>query len=158
MRSTIALLLMLAGPPAQALDAACETYLAAADKSASQPARHTVTDPGEGPPFEAIVVDGKFFSNLGGTWQPFAGGNLLAAERSLVASIRAGRFPITGCRASTATFDGRSTTMVVYRLQLSGAAPAETRAYIGADGLVYGQVSGKTTVRHRYVGVKAPAP
>jgi hypothetical protein len=75
----------------------------------------------------------------------------------MIASIRAGKYPISGCRKLGAErFEGVSTSVIAYTLTIPGQQPEETRAYIGADGLVYGQVSGNTRVRHRYSGVKAP--
>lgn len=151
-------LLLMFTLPATALDATCEIYLNAAEKSASQAARHSITEPGDGSRMEAVIVDGKFFANIEGKWRKMPGGSVMAGERSLLAAIRSGRYPITGCRkAGSEMFEGVATTVIAYRLKLPGTPVEETRAYIGNDGLVYGQVSGETRVRHRYTGVKAPA-
>ena len=50
--------LIFATNTAHALDPVCETYLRAAEKSAQQPARHTITETG-GMRLEIIVVGGK---------------------------------------------------------------------------------------------------
>jgi hypothetical protein len=105
-----------------------------------------------------VTVDGKHFSRIDGKWTRFPGGSLLAGERSLIAAIRAGRYPMTGCRnLGSERFEGVTTTVIAYILKIPASEGDETRAYIGADGLVHGQVSGKTRVRHRYTDVKAPA-
>jgi len=157
MRPTLLLPMLLLSTQALALDATCETYLAAAEKSAKQPARHSISEPGDGSSHEAIIVDGKFFSNLGGDWQVIPGAQLLKGELKMIEQIRAGKYPMTNCRkAGSERFEGVSTSVITYTLTMPGMAPAETRTFIGADGLVYGQSSGGMRVRHRYTGVKAP--
>lgn len=103
--SALAIGLMLAGGSASALEPACETYLRAAEKSAGQASRHTVTEAG-GVRLELVVTGGQAYTRFdGGKWQPVKRGG---------------------------------------------------KAYIGADGLVYGQRSSEAVVRHRYTGVTAP--
>ncbi|HEY6124260.1 MAG TPA: hypothetical protein VIV63_06390 [Steroidobacteraceae bacterium] len=150
-------LLTLLATPTFAVDSTCEIYLTAAEKSAQQPARHTVTEPGDGSSLEAIILDGQFFAKLEGKWMKLPGSPGLQGERKLVASIRSGKYPMTGCRKlDSDRIDGMPTTVISYVLELPGNPAEETRAYIGADGLVHQQTSGKTRVRHRYTGVRAP--
>jgi hypothetical protein len=159
MRPTTLLLLFLVSSPALSLDATCEIYLNAAEKSASQPARHSITEPGDGTSLEMVMIDGQHWSRVDGRWAKFPGGNLLTAERSMVAAIRSGRYPISNCRKlGSERFEGVATTVIAYTLKMRGTQGDETRAYVGNDGLVYGQVSGNTRVRHRYTNVKSPLP
>jgi hypothetical protein len=157
-----ALALLLACGQASALAPACETYLRAAEKSARQPSRHMVTETG-GMRLELISTGGQAFSRVdGGKWRQITakgGGDPVAMERKFVAGIRSGQYPITGCRKlGSETLDGTPVTVYAYSLAVPGAPAGETKAYIGADGLVYGQRSGEAVVRHRYTNVTAPKP
>ena len=157
MRLTLLALSLLTTAPAFALDAACETYLAAAEKSARQPARHSITVLDNGSKFEAIIIGGQFYANMDGKWRQMPGAPL-KGELQMIEGIRSGTYPMTGCRQSgTETFDGVSTKVITYTLKISGGTAEETRTFIGSDGLVRGQTSGNTKVTHRYSGVKAPA-
>lgn len=152
-------LLTLTTPPAFALDATCEIYLTAAEKSTKQPARHSVSEPGDGTKLEAIIVDEKYFTNIGGQWQLIPGAHLRKGEHRLLAAIRSGEYPMTGCRKlGSQPFAGVARSVIAYTLNIPGIKAEETRAYIGADGLVHGQTSGKTRVQFRYSGVKPPVP
>ena len=154
----LALLSAAFATPAFALDSVCETYLTAAEKSAQQPARHSVTEPGDGSSLEAIIVDGSYFAKLEGKWMKLPGSPGLQGERKLIAAIRSGKYPMTNCRkAGTERIDGVSMTVISYVLVLPGNPAEETRAFIGADGLVHRQTSGNSRVLHRYTGVRAPA-
>jgi hypothetical protein len=157
MRTTLLALSLLTAAPAFALDAACETYLAAAEKSARQPARHSITQPGDGSKLEAVIIGSKFYAHMGDQWQLLPGSPGLKGELKMIEGIRSGKYPMTGCRQSgSEMFEGVSTKVIVYTLKMPGIAAEETRAFIGSDGLVYGQTSGETRVTHRYTGVKAP--
>jgi hypothetical protein len=159
MRLATLLFLFVVSSPVLSLDATCEIYLAAAEKSASQPSRHSITEPGDGSSLEMVMINGQHWSRVDGQWERFPGGSLLNAERSMVAAIRSGRYPISSCRKlGNERFEGVATTVIAYTLKMPGSPGAETRAYIGNDGLVYGQVSGPSRVRHRYANVKPPAP
>ncbi len=150
--------LLLAGGHAQALAPACETYLRAAEKSASQPARHMVTETG-GIKLELVSVDGRVYTRFdGGKWQQAKGnGDPVAMEKQFLAAIRAGKYPMTGCRrVGSEAIEGKPVTVYAYTLSVPGAPAGETLAYIGADGLVHGQKSSEAVVRHRYTGVTAP--
>jgi len=156
MRITTLLLLFIASP-AFALDATCEIYLNAAEKSAGQTTRHSITEPGDGSSLEMVSVNGQHFARVDGKWSKFPGAGIGPGERSMLAAIRSGHYPISGCRnLGSERFEGVATTVIAYTLKLPGQPAEETRAYIGSDGLVYGQVSGKTRVKHRYSGVQAP--
>jgi hypothetical protein len=158
MRTTLLALTLLATTPALALDAACETYLAAAEKSARQPARHTVSQPGDGSTLEAIIIGSKYYATMDGTWRPLPGSPGLQGELKMIAAIRSGEYPITGCRESgTEVFEGVPRKVIRFTLRIPGIPAEETRTFIGSDGLVYGQTSGGTKVKHRYAGVRAPA-
>jgi hypothetical protein len=154
----IVLLSLLPGivPAAQALEPACETYLRAAEKSARQPARHSITET-DGLRMEVIVVGGRSYSRVGGGWNPIRT-DLLAAERKLTAAIRAGTYPLTGCRKlGAANIAGVPTTLYAYTLKIPGMPGGEAKAYIGGDGLVHAQSTDDAEVRHRYRGITAPA-
>lgn len=145
--------------PTLALDPACEIYLDAAEKSAQQPARHSVTEPGDGSRLEAVILGDVYYAKMEGAWTKLPGKPGLQGERKMIAAIRSGKYPMTGCRKlGSERVDGRPMTVIAYRLQLPGNPAEETRAYIGADGLVHWQTSGKSNVRHRYEGVRAPVP
>ena len=130
---------------AWSLEPTCETYLRAAEKSAAQTARHS------------IIANGRSYTRVGGPWKAQKM-DLLAAERKLTAQIRAGTYPLTGCRkVGNEIVDGIPTTVYAYTLKISGLSSGETRASIGADGLVYAQRTSDAHTRHRYHGVVAPA-
>lgn len=150
--------LLCTATPAAALDPACEAYLRAAEKSAQQPARHSVTETG-GMRMEMIIAGGKTYMNADGKWMALGGNNAkqLAAERNLVASIRSGKYPITGCRKlGPQVVDGVPTTAYAYVLKMGGSS-GEAKAFVSADGLVVAQSTSDSKVRHRYRGVTAPA-
>jgi hypothetical protein len=152
--------LTFAASAAHALDPACETYVRAAEKSAQQPARHTITETG-GMRLEVIVIDGKTYSGMDGKWRRLSNGssNQFAAEQKLIASIRSGEYPMNGCRKLGAqSVDGIETTVYAYTLKLPGLPSGEAKAFIGSDGLVHAQSTSDAKVRHRYRGVSAPAP
>ena len=158
---SVALGLLVAAAPALAVDAACETYLRAAEKSASQPARHMITE-SDGTRLEMISVGGHAYTRIGsGKWTSLSGAaasNLASAEKKLVAAIRSGEYRISGCRKLAAEkIDGAPMTVYAYTLAIPGMPAGEAKAYIGADGLVHGQRADGAVVRHRYRGVTAPA-
>jgi hypothetical protein len=142
---------------AHALEPACEVYVRAAEKAASQPARHSVTETG-GIKMEIIVVGGRAYSRVGGKWSALKV-DVFAAERKLTAAIRAGTYPMSGCRRlGSETVEGVPTTVYAYTLKIPGMPSAgEAKAYIGSDGLVHAQSTADAKVRHRYRGVAAPA-
>ncbi|MCX7032393.1 MAG: hypothetical protein NT046_00245 [Arenimonas sp.] len=160
--TALAIGLMLAAGSASALEPACETYLRAAEKSASQPSRHSVTETG-GVRLELVMTGGQAWTRFdGGKWQPVkrsGKADPLAAEKQFVAAIRAGQYPISGCRKlGTESMEGRVVTVYAYSVAVPGMPAGGSKAYIGADGLVYGQRSDEAVVRHRYTGVTAPKP
>lgn len=144
----------------QALAPACETYLRAAEKSAQQPSRHSITET-DGLRMEVVLVGGQAYTRFdGGKWQQIkrsGGGDPIAMERKFVAGIRAGEYPLTGCRKlGSEKIEGVPVTVYAYTLAVPGMPAGEAKAYIGADGLVHGQRSDDAVVRHRYTGVSAP--
>jgi len=149
-------LLSMSSPAARALDRACESYIAAAEKTAEQPERHSIAETDNGTRMEAILIGERFYTSIGGKWQLMKI-DLRASERQLNAGVRSGRIPLTHCRdLGSETIDGTPTRVIGYRIALGGAAPADCKAYIGSDGLVYAQSSTGQRVRYRYRGVKAP--
>ena len=157
---SIACVLLLACGQARAVDAACEPYLRAAEKSSSQPARHMITE-SDGVRLELISVAGHAYVRMdGGAWQQHSGksaAGLASAEKKLIEAIRSGEFRISGCRRLAAEkIDGAPMTVYAYTLAMPGAPAGEAKAYVGADGLVHGQRSAGVVVRHRYRGVTAP--
>lgn len=158
---SLAVSLLFAASPALAVDAACEAYLRAAEKSAGQPARHMISE-SDGTRLELITVGGHAYTRFGSDkWEslpPSASAHLVSAEKKLVAAIRSGEYRISGCRKLAAEkIDGAPMTVYAYTLAIPGMPAGEAKAYIGADGLVHGQRADGAVVRHRYRGVTAPA-
>lgn len=147
---------ILLAPAAHALDAACETYLAAAEKSAKQPARHAVTD-GGGMRSEAIVLDGQFYVQMDGKWRHMKI-DFTAAELKLVNEVRAGKIAIGDCKVlGSESIEGVPMSVVSYTMSIPGLPAAAAKAYIGKDGLIHAQVAADSKIRYRYTGVKAPS-
>ncbi len=139
-----------------ALDKACEPFIAAAEKAAQQPARHTVSESEGGPRMEIISVDGKVFSNLTGKWQEMKI-DLSAAERKVNADVRSGKIKVTDCKdLGKETVDGIPTSVLGYTVTMEGVDPAPSKIYIGKDGLAYAISAPGQRVRYRYTGVSAP--
>lgn len=150
------LLLTSLSAPATAMDAACEPFIAAAEKSTQQPQRHSVSVLDGDQRIEAIVIDGRAYSAMNGQWRALKL-DLLAAERELNAEIRSGRIGLGPCKSlGKETVDGVATSVLLYTLTMPGAPPATGKAYIGADGLVYALSADGQKVRYRYSGVSAP--
>jgi hypothetical protein len=153
---SLPLLLLVVSGTAWSLEPTCETYLRAAEKSAAQAARHSITET-DGLRMEVIVAGGRSYTRVGGPWNTVKT-DLLAAERKLTAQIRAGTYPLTGCRkVGGEIIDGIPTTVYAYTLKVNGLSSGETRASIGSDGLVYAQRTSDAHTRHRYHGVVAPS-
>ncbi|MBL8269669.1 hypothetical protein [Steroidobacter sp.] len=156
MKPMILSIALLLAPAAHALDATCELYLAAAEKSAKQPARHAVTD-GGGMRSEAVVLDGKFYVQAGGKWRLMKV-DFTAIELKLVNDVRAGKIPISDCKVlGSESIEGAPMSVVSYTMKMQGLPAASAKAYIGKDGLVYAQSSEDSKIRYRYTGVQAPA-
>ncbi|MBA4286848.1 MAG: hypothetical protein C0434_15090 [Xanthomonadaceae bacterium] len=148
--------LLSLSPGARALDAACEAFVAAAEKGVEQPSRHSVSEMTQGQRLESIVVDGKSYSAIGGKWRAM-GIDLKAAERKLNAEIRSGVIKLDQCqRLGSETVDGLATTAIRYRMTMPGAPAATATAYIGKDGLIHALAADDLKVRYRYSGVSAP--
>jgi hypothetical protein len=141
---------------AQALDPVCEVFIDAADKTAAQPARHSVTE-SDGLRMEAITVGGKSYTRIDGSpWKDMKT-DLLAAEKKLNAEVRSGKTALSNCKELAAEkIDGVSMRVVSYTMSMFGMPPGESKAYIGKDGLIYGLSADDTRVRYRYTGVTAP--
>lgn len=157
MNRLILLSLLAASPTVLALEASCEAFVAAAEKSAQRDARHAVSDLGGGLRTEVIVVGGKSYLKADRGWQVMPT-DLLAHERRLNAEMRSGKMPVRDCqRLGSETVDGIATTIVRYTIAMPGAPVATARAFIGADGLIHALSADDTRVRYRYTGVTAPA-
>ncbi len=150
--------LMFAANTAHALDPTCEIYLRASEKSATQPARHTITDTG-GMRLEIIVAGGKTYMKMDSKWRRHSNTDTSqAAAKELNAAIRSGKYPMSGCRKlGPQSVDGIATTAYAYTLKIPGIAGGEAKVFIGSDGLVHAQSTSDAKVRHRYRGVTAPA-
>ncbi len=153
--------MLLASSHADALSAACETYLRAAEKSAAQTTRHSITETG-GMRLEVMHIGGQTFTKVSGEkWKRMKNNSTVAAEQKFVAEIRAGKYPISGCRKlGSESIDGIATTVYAYTLKIpgmpGGEGDGEAKAYIGADGLIHGQSTPDAKVRHRYRSITAP--
>ena len=154
----IAATLLVGSSTVHALDKACEPFIAAAEKAADQPARHTVSESTDGPRMEAISVDGKFYANIGGKWREMKA-DLSAAERKINADVRSGKIKVTDCKnLGSETVDGTPTSVTGYTIVMGDMAPAPSKIYVGKDGLPYAIASEGQRVRYRYTGVTAPKP
>lgn len=152
------LLLACCALPAQALEPLCDTYLKAVEKTTAQPARHMVSDLGEGVRTEAIVIGGKMYMKADTVWMN-GPPTFTKMEAKLNAELRSGKTRLWDCKQlGRETVDGIATTVYSYQLDLQGLpAPKEpARVYVGADGLIYAQSSDGAKVRYRYTGVTAP--
>ena len=147
---------LLVANAAQALDPVCEIFIDAADKTAAQPARHTVTE-GDGLRMEAITLGGKSYTRIDGSpWKDMKM-DLLTAEKKINADVRSGKIALSKCKELPAEkIDGAPMRVVAYTLSMFGMPPGESKAYIGKDGLIYGLSADDTRVRYRYTGVTAP--
>lgn len=156
MKSLVLSALLLAANAAHALDPVCEIFIDAADKTAAQPARHTVTE-GDGLRMEAITIGGKSWTRIDGSpWKDMKT-DLLAAEKKINADVRSGKIALSKCKElGSEKIDGVSMRVVAYTMSMFGMPPGESKAYIGKDGLVYGLSADDTRVRYRYTGVTAP--
>ena len=143
---------------AAALDPSCAMVIDATEKSARQPARHSITEIA-GERLEAIIVDGVMYNKMGGNWRKLKS-DFGVAERKLVEEMRSGVIVLNDCaNLGTESFEGRPTTVVQYRLLAPGAAgfgDELTKLYIGADGLIYGLKTDDSTLRQSYTNVSAP--
>jgi hypothetical protein len=150
-----ALMALAMAAPAAALEPTCETYLAAVEKSARQPARQSVTE-ADGTRMQAVIVDGVLYSEIGGKWRKL-NSEFSKAEKALTADIRSGRIKLDQCsRLGDETIDGAAMTVIEYSLTMPGAEAARSKAYIGSDGLLYAQTADDARVRFRYRDVVAP--
>lgn len=144
---------------ALAADPKCAPIIAATEKSAAQPARHSTTDLG-GNLLEAIIVDGVMYQKMGGTWRKLKT-DFGAAERKTIAQMRSGEISLKDCaQIGTQSFDGRQTTVYQYRAVIPGAqglGDGLAKLYVGADGLIYGLTTDSSTLRQRYTNVSVPA-
>lgn len=149
-------LLLLTSSTAQALDAACEMFIAAAEKTAQQPARHTLTESTD-LRLEAITVGGASWTRMdGGAWRTMKT-DLLAAEKDINAQVRSGAIPLSDCKdLGSESLEGLPTRVIAYSLSMFGMPPAASKAYIGKDGLIHALRADDTRVRYRYTGVAAP--
>lgn len=145
---------------AYALDAACAPFVAAAEKTAAQPARHSVSQLDATTRAEAIIIGGKMYMQFAGKWMK-GPPNFVATEKQLNAQMRSGEIKLSECKKlGRESVEGISTTVYSYRMKMPGTTlGSETPAkiFIGDDGLVYAQDSGDgAKVRYRYTGVTAP--
>lgn len=161
MKSRIAssLLVLAATLPAHALDAACEPYLKAAEKSAAAPKRHTVTQLDAETRVEAIKLDGAAYMKLDGAWMK-APPNVITAENKLTAEMRSGKIKLWDCKnLGRETVEGIATTVYSYQMEIPGMPKPSgepAKAYVGDDGLIHAGAADGTKVRFRYTNVAAP--
>lgn len=151
-----ALILLATSPGASALDKACEPIVAAAEKTTAQTARHSVAELDDGTRLEAIIVQDDFYTLIDGAWRRMKI-DLRAVERQLNAGMRSGEMPLSDCKdLGMQSVDGIMTSVIGYRISLSGQPPAASRVYIGEDGLVYAMAADGQKVSYRYTGITAP--
>jgi len=153
-------LMLAAATAAQALDAACEPFVAAAEKTAAQPARHSVSQLDATTRAEAILIGGKIYMQMAGRWMK-GPPNFAATEKKLNAAMRSGEIQLLDCqKLGRETVDGIATTVYRYRMKMPGTtlgSETPAKVFIGDDGLLYAQDSGDgAKVRYRYQGVTAP--
>jgi len=149
---------LLCSPSSHALDAHCEAYLKAVEKTTAQPARHSVTDLGGGMRAEAIILGGRMYMQVEGRWMK-GPANFLKAEQKLNADVRSGKYKLYDCKKlGRESVGGIATTVYSYQLNIGGLPQSKepAKAYIGDDGLIHAQASDGTKVRTRFTGVTAP--
>lgn len=144
-----------------AVAANCAPIIEATEKSAQQPARHSITELGGNQTLEAIIVDGVMYSKMGESWRKLKT-DFGAAEAKIIAQMRSGEIELKDCAVlGKEQFDGRQTTVYQYRALMPGAqglGDELAKLYVGADGLIYGLSSDGTTMRQRYTDVTIPLP
>lgn len=152
------LLGLIITPSAFAIDSACETVLAASEARIAQPSWRSISELSGGSRVEMIKANGQFFSQRGGKWTKFPV-NIDDAERKLVAQVRSGEIKVSECKVvGSEVIDGMPVTVISSRTELKGAAPADSKLYIGKlDGLPYRQIAARVSVVYSYKGVVAPA-
>ncbi len=157
---SIVLLSLIASVPAHALEAACEAFVKATEKTNAQPSRHQVSSYGAaGLRSEGIIKDGKMFMQVNGKWMK-GPPNFSTIERQQTAELRSGKIKLSACKKlGREKVDGIATTVYSLQMQVPGmpvptGAPA--KVYIGDDGLIYAQAGEGYKVRYRYTGVVAP--
>lgn len=145
--------------PAHALDAACEPYLKAAEKSAAAPKRHTVTQIDAENRVEAIKLDGAAYMKLDGAWMK-APPNVITAENKLMAEMRSGKIKLRDCKKlGRETVEGIATTVYSYQMEIPGMPKPSgepAKAYVGDDGLIHAGAADGAKVRFRYSNITAP--
>jgi hypothetical protein len=156
--TTLLLISLAASVDALAFSADCETFLAAAEKSAAQPARHSIAELGAGLLAESITIDGTSYIKADRGWNRI-GIDMLAKERELNAQMRSGELVLEACEVlGPQTVDGVVSTAIRYRVAIPGADPATATVHVRGDGLVHAVSTGDGTwVRYRYEDVVAPA-
>lgn len=158
MKTLSALLLLPAALPAAALEQHCETYLRAVEKTAAQPARHSVSDLGDGMRSEAVIKDGQMHLRVNGRWRK-GPTDFAKLEAQLHADLRSGKIKLFACRKlGRETVGGVSTTVYSYQLHLPGVPVAEgaAKAYIGDDGLIHAQAADGVMVQNQFSKVTQP--
>lgn len=156
---SLALLALIASVPAHALDAACEPFVKASEKTSAQPARHQVSSLGaDAQRMESIVKDGQMFMQINGKWVQ-GPPNFFTMEQAQHADLRSGKIKLSDCKnLGRETVDGINTTVYSVHMLVPGM-PAPTgpgKLYIGDDGLIYAQAGAGYKVRIRYTDVVAP--
>lgn len=155
----VAALTLATSLPAAALDAACEPYVKAAEKSAAAPRRHTVTELDAETRVEAIKIDGVAYMKMDENWMK-APPAVISAEQKLTAELRGGQIKLWDCKKlGRETVEGIATTVYSYRMEMPGMpklAGEPPRVFVGDDGLIHAQSADGAKVRYRYTGVTAP--
>lgn len=146
--------------PAHALDAACEPFVKAAEKTTAQAARHNVSELGGGLRSEAIIKDGQMYMQVSGKWMK-GPSTFTTNEKQLNAEMRSGKIKVSNCKKLGAeTVDGIATTVYSYDMEIPemGAFGSKKNAkvYIGGDGLIHAQLADEVKVRIRYTDVSVP--
>lgn len=153
----LALLLALAVTlPAHALDAACEAFVKASEKTSAQAGRHQVMSMGASSRMESIVKDGQMYMQINGKWMK-GPPNFAKIEQQQYADLKSGKIKLSDCKKlGRETVDGIATTVYSMHTVVPGLPGASGKVFIGDDGLIHAQSGEGYKTRIRYTDIVAP--
>ena len=156
---SLALLALIASVPAHALDAACEPYVKASEKTSAQPARHQVMSLGaDGLRSESIIKDGQMFMQINGKWVK-GPPDFFKMEQEQFADLKSGKIKLSDCKKlGRETVDGIATSVYSVHVEVTKmpVPGATAKFYIGDDGLIHAIAGEGYKTRVRYTNVVAP--
>lgn len=143
---------------AVALEAACELIMKANAVSMHTPTWQKVsTLIGKDFKIETRKVEGQYYTFMGKEWKK-QDASFNAIVKSFDGEVRSGKIKLSDCKEEgSQIIDGVDTTIISYRVEVTGAPAANAKVYIGkADGLPYADSSATTESRYSYKNIVAP--